>query len=931
MQTEPPSSEDEAGGHLAFLSEGPHVGERVRCTKRLNPYLISDGLANDQPLVQGEVVGFLPADEAEGSSEALYQVQFDGGLLSWRGKVKVIREGKLIHILGWSMLSLDDAGNIILSKKKKHDEPSSDDDEEDDDEALARPDASREFTISVPKLVFMAFASSTISGRTEGVTNKEIQAWILESVDEWKEVTDKALLEKLGKNVRLALRGDSNYQILGEDVGSDTRWIQIPNPTKRAFQPARNTTNKPVIRIIIKGKGNAEDIRLTATDIYDATRKLQTEQGMSISRGPIRARLLGTYKGKDYKNWYRLPAPDRRKLVFKYIKRNPADEAKTDSDSEGSIDEEDPLDYGKPVPFFYDDDDDDDEPPLLLEAPPPPLSPAQKRNGWALYQCRGRWFYVWKGTHHQRERPVEPESRPQSLSVAQVKAGWRLLQDKFSGRAVYVNGDMVTDTRPDEETGEVIEPPPLSQALADMGWRKCYLPLRGWYYALDRPGLETWTQSTRPAEPLPRPEELSPALVEEGWTIIQDRRSGRSYYSCGPRVQLERPHEPPAVPATEQPVLSAADLLAGAGTVLHERGGGGDDAMDVDSVALKTVEVDCPFLHNRVVDLTKIRSDDPDFPYLAQALPGWEVERPVMYHKGIRGHWDYYLEVYYTVPEDVYDELELGESESGIKSRRIRGRRDQRSKALQDCVKKTFGNDCDSYRVRFIYKPAGAYPYVVYGQNVSEENPFAPTYYYPLEDKTAMAAADPEPSIRTLGSIETSPSTVPHIKIVRLDGYDTSITDDDGSVKVTVEVQTPLYWQAPEVVAQNPEYLHTCRTLKQYHNKKYDHLEASFQTDFTCIPSPEFLKETRRWEQHLRSQVLAGEIPRLGQWLLPAGVYWRDNGDGTFELLRDDKAVQFGDRVFALAGHPAAILSGSGQVPLLLVRHSTTDRAAKAR
>ena len=150
MQTEPPSSEDEAGGHLAFLSEGPHVGDRVQCTKRLNPYLISDGLANDQPLVQGEVVGFLPADEAEGSSEALYQVKFDGGLLSWRGQVKVIREGKLIHILGWSMLSLDDAGNIILSKKKKHDEPSSDDDEEDDDEALARPDASREFTISVP-------------------------------------------------------------------------------------------------------------------------------------------------------------------------------------------------------------------------------------------------------------------------------------------------------------------------------------------------------------------------------------------------------------------------------------------------------------------------------------------------------------------------------------------------------------------------------------------------------------------------------------------------------------------------------------------------------------------------------------------------------------------------------------------------------------
>ena len=62
-------------------------------------------------------------------------------------------------------------------------------------------------------------------------------------------------------------------------------------------------------------------------------------------------------------------------------------------------------------------------------------------------------------------------------AAAQVKAGWRLLQDKFSGRAVYVNGDMVTDTRPDEETGEVIEPPPLSQALADMGWRKCYLLL----------------------------------------------------------------------------------------------------------------------------------------------------------------------------------------------------------------------------------------------------------------------------------------------------------------------------------------------------------------------------------------------------------------------------------------------------------------------
>ena len=105
----------------------------------------------------------MPADEAEGSSEALYQVKFDEGLLSWKGKVKVIREGKLIHILGWSMLSLDDAGNIIRSKKKKRDEqPSSDDDA---DVAALRAQKNRESSQAVQKPKTQFSVDTTPSAR----------------------------------------------------------------------------------------------------------------------------------------------------------------------------------------------------------------------------------------------------------------------------------------------------------------------------------------------------------------------------------------------------------------------------------------------------------------------------------------------------------------------------------------------------------------------------------------------------------------------------------------------------------------------------------------------------------------------------------------------------------------------------------------------
>ena len=243
MQTEPPSSEDEAGGHLAFRSEGPYVGDRVQCTQRLNPVLVSGDGGNPWPLVQGKVVGYLPANEAEGSSEALYQVKFDEGLLSWRGKVKVIREGKLIHIMGCSMLSLDEAGNIIPSKKKKRDEQSSDDDEDDDDQASA---------------------------------------------------------------------------ILDRDGVSRTR-------TRKMIEHG--------IRIIIKGEGDADDTILIAKDSADGVRKLSAK-GISISAPTVRSRVQRIIKGKPCKNWYYLPPPDGRKLVFKQIRGDPTDDTDTDSDVE---------------------------------------------------------------------------------------------------------------------------------------------------------------------------------------------------------------------------------------------------------------------------------------------------------------------------------------------------------------------------------------------------------------------------------------------------------------------------------------------------------------------------------------------------------------------------------------------------------------------
>mgnify|MGYP004152407319 CR=1 FL=1 len=178
--------------------------------------------------------------------------------------------------------------------------------------------------------------------------------------------------------------------------------------------------------------------------------------------------------------------------------------------------------------------------------------------------------------------------------------------------------------RPNEQTGEPTKPPPLSEELVKLGWQlRKRTSKNAWFYFLNDPsdpGVPRYKSYERPLE-LPQPEPLSQALIDMGWTIERNVRTGEWYYSRGARVLFDRPEE------------SSAEPLDNAGTVLHERGGGGDDAMDVDSV-VKTVEVDCPFLHDEIVDLTKIRADDPLFAYLAEALPGWEVERPVMYYEG---------------------------------------------------------------------------------------------------------------------------------------------------------------------------------------------------------------------------------------------------------------------------------------------------------
>ena len=168
-------------------------------------------------------------------------------------------------------------------KKKKDDKASSDededdgyedDDDDDDDEALASPDASRVFTITVPELVFMAFASSTISGRTEGVTAEDIRDWIIEDVDEWNGVTDEELLKKLVKNIGCVLSKDDNYQVLPKTRPG--RFLQISNPAPRNF---RSPTISQGIRIKIKGEGDEEDIIFTATGATDARRKLEKEHG----------------------------------------------------------------------------------------------------------------------------------------------------------------------------------------------------------------------------------------------------------------------------------------------------------------------------------------------------------------------------------------------------------------------------------------------------------------------------------------------------------------------------------------------------------------------------------------------------------------------------------------------------------------------------
>ena len=83
--------------------------------------------------------------------------------------------------------------------------------------------------------------------------------------------------------------------------------------------------------------GRLDDSARTRRKILISTqvRKLNAK-GISISWPTIKSRLERISNGRSCKNWYYLPPPDGRKLVFKEIRSDPTDESDTDSDPEES-------------------------------------------------------------------------------------------------------------------------------------------------------------------------------------------------------------------------------------------------------------------------------------------------------------------------------------------------------------------------------------------------------------------------------------------------------------------------------------------------------------------------------------------------------------------------------------------------------------------